>query len=45
MPMIAHIEGTIIHKTDKWIVVDVNGVGYKLYVTLDTSVSIKDGEN
>ena len=34
--MIARIEGTIIHTTDKFFVVDVNGVGYKVFITTDT---------
>lgn len=34
--MIAHIEGTIIYMADKFLVVDVNGVGYKVYTTADT---------
>jgi len=42
--MIAHIKGIIIHKTDKFIVVDVNGVGYKIYVTTDTIISCMEGE-
>lgn len=41
--MIAHIKGTVIHKTDKFIVVDVNGVGYKVSVTTDTISSISEG--
>ncbi len=34
--MIARIEGTIIHTTDKFFVIDVNGVGYKVFITTDT---------
>ncbi|MDE2030710.1 MAG: Holliday junction branch migration protein RuvA [Patescibacteria group bacterium] len=41
--MIAHIEGTIIHTTDKFVVVDVNGVGYKVSTTSDTLTSCKVG--
>lgn len=41
--MIARIEGTIIHKTDKFIVVDVSGVGYKVFVTTDTIGSVEQG--
>jgi Holliday junction DNA helicase RuvA len=43
-PMIARIEGTIIHKTDKFLVVDVGGVGYKLFATADTLNSRESGE-
>lgn len=43
--MIARIEGIIIYNTDKFIVVDVSGVGYKLYVTAETLVSITLGEH
>lgn len=42
--MIASIKGIIIYKTDKFIIVDVNGVGYKLYVTTDTIFSCKEGD-
>ena len=41
--MIAHIKGTVVHKTDKFLVVDVNGVGYKVSVTTDTISSISEG--
>lgn len=42
--MIARIEGTIIYKTEKFLVVDVNGVGYKAFVTNDTLASIELGD-
>jgi len=42
--MIAFIKGIIIYKTDKFIIVDVNGVGYKLYITTDTIMSCKEGD-
>jgi Holliday junction DNA helicase RuvA len=34
--MIAHIHGTVIHADIKFVVVDVSGVGYKVYATADT---------
>lgn len=34
--MIAHIEGTNIYMTDKFVVVDASGVGYKIFATTDT---------
>ena len=39
--MIARIEGTIVHMTEKFIVVDVSGVGYKAFVTTDTIASCR----
>lgn len=42
--MIAHIEGTVIHKNEKFLVVDTGGVGYKVFTTLDTSNSCQIGE-
>lgn len=33
--MIAHLEGTIIHISDKFVVIDVAGVGYKVYASAD----------
>ncbi len=41
--MIAHIDGTILHKDEKFIVVDVHGVGYKLYVSTDTLTICDEG--
>lgn len=38
--MIARLEGTIINKTEKYLIIDVSGVGYKLFVTTDTLSSI-----
>jgi Holliday junction DNA helicase RuvA len=34
--MISHISGTVLTRTDKYLVIDVAGVGYKVYVTPDT---------
>ncbi|HZX74816.1 MAG TPA: Holliday junction branch migration protein RuvA [Cyclobacteriaceae bacterium] len=42
--MIARIEGTVVYMTDKFIVVDVNGVGYKTFVTADTIASCTLGD-
>ncbi|MEK7585695.1 MAG: Holliday junction branch migration protein RuvA [Patescibacteria group bacterium] len=42
--MIAHIEGTILHKNEKFVVVDTGGVGYKVFTTIDTSNSVNVGE-
>lgn len=41
--MISHLKGTAIHLTDKFMVVEVVGVGYKVFVTLDTLAEIKLG--
>jgi Holliday junction DNA helicase RuvA len=39
--MIARIEGIIVHVADKFLIVDVSGVGYKLYITTENlAVSI-----
>lgn len=42
--MIARIEGTVVHTTDKFIIIDVNGVGYKVSATGDTLSSCSLGE-
>lgn len=42
--MIAHIEGLILHKSDKFLVVDTGGVGYKVWTTLDTTASSAIGD-
>lgn len=41
--MIAHIKGTLIHKSDKFLVVDVTGVGYKVFVAPDSLLSLDEG--
>jgi Holliday junction DNA helicase RuvA len=41
--MITHIHGKLIEKTPTYVVVDVNGVGYKIKISLQTFSSI-DGE-
>lgn len=41
--MIARIEGIIVHKTDKFLVIDVNGLGYKVFATSDTIASSREG--
>ncbi|MES2930443.1 MAG: Holliday junction branch migration protein RuvA [Patescibacteria group bacterium] len=42
--MIARIEGTIVLTTEKFIIVDVKGVGYKVYVSIDTISSYGLGD-
>jgi len=41
--MITHIQGKLIEKTPTYVVVDVNGIGYKIKVSLQTFSAI-DGE-
>ena len=43
--MIARIEGIIVHIADKFIIVDVSGVGYKLSITTDTMTSCGLGDH
>jgi Holliday junction DNA helicase RuvA len=43
--MIAKIEGIIAHISDKFLIVDVAGVGYKLYITTETLASSLLGEH
>jgi len=42
--MIGHIQGTLFYKTDKFIIVDVAGVGYKLYTTSDNINSCNESD-
>ena len=42
--MIGHIDGNIIFSCDKYIILDVNGIGYKVYISLDT-ISTISGNN
>lgn len=39
--MIAHLSGTLYFASDRFIIVDVNGVGYKVRVALDTLRSLR----
>ena len=41
--MITHIHGKLIEKTPTYVVVDVNGIGYKIKISLQT-FSVIDGE-
>jgi holliday junction DNA helicase RuvA len=43
--MIARIQGTIAYITDKFLIVDVKGVGYKVHATADTIKSCGLGDN
>ena len=39
--MITHIEGKLIEKTPTYVVIDVNGVGYRIKISLQTFSAIK----
>ncbi|HEY3430884.1 MAG TPA: Holliday junction branch migration protein RuvA, partial [Cyclobacteriaceae bacterium] len=43
--MIAFLKGKLIHKDPTYVVVDVNGVGYHVHISLQTYSEIKDQEN
>ena len=40
--MITHIKGKLVEKTPTFVVIDVNGVGYHIKISLQTFSSIKD---
>jgi holliday junction DNA helicase RuvA len=40
--MISHIKGKLVEKTPTYVVIDCNGVGYKLNISLQTYTSIED---
>jgi len=42
--MIAHIKGRLIEKTPTYVVIDCNGVGYELKISLNTYSSLGDSE-
>ena len=42
--MITHIEGKLIEKTPTYVVIDVNGIGYKIKISLQTFSSITESE-
>ena len=43
--MIAFLEGKLVHKEPTFIVINVNGVGYHVNISLNTFSEIKDQEN
>ncbi|HYC83939.1 MAG TPA: Holliday junction branch migration protein RuvA [Chryseosolibacter sp.] len=43
--MIAFLKGRLVHKEPTFVVIDVNGVGYQLSVSLQTFSEIKDQES
>lgn len=43
--MIARLEGTIVYSNDKFLIIDVSGVGYKLYVTTESLTSSSLGDH
>lgn len=42
--MISHIHGTILHKTEKYLVIDAGGIGYKVFVAPEIIVAIREEE-
>ena len=40
--MIAHLSGTLLFASDRFIVVEVGGVGYKVRVALDTLRTLRE---
>lgn len=42
--MIAYLRGTVIKKNDKFVVVDVNGVGYKVFINEDDLKGVTYGQ-
>lgn len=43
--MIAFLKGKLIHKDPTHVIIDVNGVGYHVHISLQTYSEIKDQEN
>ena len=42
--MIAHLRGTILEVTERYAVLDVQGIGYKAYCATDTLASLRAGQ-
>ncbi|MCR4334431.1 MAG: Holliday junction branch migration protein RuvA [Patescibacteria group bacterium] len=40
--MISHVKGKVIHKDLRFVVIDTNGVGYKIFATIDTINKLKN---
>ena len=43
--MIAQIKGRLIEKTPTYVIIDCNGVGYELKISLNTFAQLRDDEN
>src|SRR3989344_1002842 len=43
--MISHLEGKIIHTNERFVVLQANGVGYKVFTTSETLQAIKNKPN
>lgn len=43
--MISHLSGTLLHASERFIVIDVSGVGYKVRVTLDTLQKLRSNSD
>ena len=43
--MISRVQGKVTHKTEKFVIVDVGGLGYKINVSTDTLVKIKNASD
>ena len=41
--MISHLRGTIIELTEKYIVLEVQGIGYKVFCSTDTLAGLREG--
>ena len=44
-PMISRITGEVIHKADKFVIIETNGLGYKVFCTTELISKIIEGEN
>jgi Holliday junction DNA helicase RuvA len=42
--MIAHIKGEIIHTEEKFIIIEANNIGYKVFLSTDTILGCEQGE-
>ena len=43
--MITHVQGKLVEKTPTSVIIDVNGIGYLVNISLNTFSSIPDKEN
>ncbi len=42
--MIAYIDGKLTYKDPTYVIIDVNGVGYQIKISLNTFTQLKEGE-
>lgn len=43
--MIEYVQGTVAHKTPTTVVIDVHGIGYEIFISVNTSTALEEGRD